>query len=754
MQRHISLTQPAIKTGFWIGLPSLLMLTSLLLLRHQLVLELGITYSKALEFDIYVGWIYDLVAVILALFFSQIFWSLFRFPQFITWSFFAFITWFSTWSNVIHFRFFKSRLEWWVVRLHWKDLTAVSDSSAELGASPPMLISTVLIALALLVCFLVRKRLTPGFGNLAGRYRWFVAKRALLSLILAFLLARYPLWAEIARTNILSDHVLKAWIEEWIGDARVLDKATPETLEGLDPKLLNPPTRLLALFRDYKDASEPKDIKSLQVAFGNAKQTFTEKADAPVLSEFQTTEAQTHELRERLGLPLNQPINVIVLFVESLRILEMEHPEIGPLIFPQLRSILRQQSLFFTQAYSSSFTAGQTVRGQFTTLCSMIPNITGPAVYLAYANLKVRCIQDLLKEQGYQTLWIHTLARSFHNSDIFESLHGTQAFYDEKYFKSKGITQKVGNWGLADLPFLEETLHILEKEQATGKPFFANVLTISSHHPFYEVPEGPLPYELLQKVQKSQYRGYLSRFEYVDEALSNFIRKFVLSPLANNTVIILLGDHSVGLNPYFELSPVQVQEMRFRIPIAFITRDMPHPQRINYPVHQMDIAPTIARITGTSGQVTWLGRDLFSGEGTPWIYQNQEELFYRTASRACYSLLGDEQIHCWKTAQNQDLLFPQPLESDQPLPPPNLFINPSYPPWLLENASERNSLPTPQLQSDRPLSYQEWLGSMGAEPTPEVEEQSRFFRSVIQANKLAIVLNQMLQKATLSPQAE
>ena len=93
-----------------------------------------------------------------------------------------------------------------------------------------------------------------------------------------------------------------------------------------------------------------------------------------------------------------------IFFLESVRSYELEHPKIGPSIFPRIREHIAQRGQTFRQAYSSSFEAGQTVRGQFSAFCSMLPNIGGAATYIAHTTLSIFCIQDYLKEQGYLQL--------------------------------------------------------------------------------------------------------------------------------------------------------------------------------------------------------------------------------------------------------------------------------------------------------------------------------------------------------------
>ncbi len=350
------------------------------------------------------------------------------------------------------------------------------------------------------------------------------------------------------------------------------------------------------------------------------------------------------------------------MFLESVRGYELWHPEWGLKLFPRLRSLLDQHASSFDQAYSSSFRAGQTVRGQFSTLCSMLPNTAGAATYIAHTTLRINCIQAFLKQAGYQTAWFNSHYADFHRKRPFEILHGMDQFFDGDYFREQGITEGIGSWGLADAPVLQEALRKMEELASSGQPLFAHALTISTHHPYTVVPEGRVPEELLAATEGNpKYQGYLSRLRYTDDAVSDFLESFMESSLADNTVMVMLGDHSTPVLPSAPLSDVQHTELRFRIPMAIISKNHREPRRYTHPVHQVDVTPTIANILGLGGEVAWLGGNLYDAPGSPWLYQVQEALSYRTEGVGCYHSTATDRVHCYDV-MGEDPLFAESLE--------------------------------------------------------------------------------------------
>ncbi|MBF0236326.1 MAG: hypothetical protein HQM12_01360 [SAR324 cluster bacterium] len=336
-------------------IPGVLLWGAMVSLRHQIVVDMNLGYAQAWSFNIYIGWLYDIAIVLGVTVFSYWLQILSRMNVVWFWVPGAIFVWLATFSNVIHFRFFKTRLEWWVVQLHWQDLLAVSDSTASLAMTPPMILSIVLCLAAILSCLLIKR-----IHKKQKRYpvSW---KILLLNIVLIYLIGRFPLWINVARSNMLSDHVIKSWVEEMVGDDRVLERADPEDPASLDSDWLSPAGKMLASFRDYDDA----DFEESGHQF---KEPPVSDTQWPLWRHMDRNPVQMHDLRQQFGFSEDKPVNVIVIFVESMRAFELLHPDIGPRVYPRLRSILWNNSMLFTQAYSSSFTAGQTVRGQFSTL--------------------------------------------------------------------------------------------------------------------------------------------------------------------------------------------------------------------------------------------------------------------------------------------------------------------------------------------------------------------------------------------------
>ncbi len=681
---------------FWLArlvAPGVALFLALLSLRLQLVLAMRLELDAARQAGLLAGVFSDAFVVLAVAVAASLVWAIAGVRLWLAWCSVAALVWLASLANLLYFSFFGMPLDWWIVKLHLRDVAMVEGSATHLGLAWPILASLAFLVAAISARVVWRRRavLIPALEaprSSFGKARLLALLRTAMIAPLLFTSRCIPDSAghKGVTSTVLSDHVLRQWVAQ-NAHPSLFVKLGLTWADELDPSLLTAeerrsPSRALAELSEL-GRTEPRAAPADE--------------DFPLVRALGRDAGRASEYRRRLGLPEQGPINVIMLFGESIRALELLHEELAPHAMPRTRALLDRHAVFFPQGYSSSYSAGQTVRGQFSTQCSALPNMRGAATYIAHNTLEVVCLAGLLKSHGYRTTWFNAYDAMFHGKKLFESLHGTQEFYDRDFFASRGIKQRVGSLGLADGPVLRETLKKLEELAALGQPLYANVLTISTHHPPTVVPEGPLPDILWRTIRNRDYAGHISQVIYADGAIADFVTALFAGPLGDNTLVVFLGDHSVPTEPeHLALSPAQLVELRFRIPIAFLTKNMPAPERRDYPVHQVDVTPTIAAILGLEGKVAWLGRDLLRGSGTPFVYATKSTLHYRVGDRACYTDEGAGGISCWDVSGIDPLLV----------------------------------APSVALAEDL--------------------EETRFFTRVAHANSLAIVFNAFMPKAKLT----
>ena len=146
-------------------------------------------------------------------------------------------------------------------------------------------------------------------------------------------------------------------------------------------------------------------------------------------------------------------------------------------------------------------------------------------------------------------------------------------------------------------------------------PVFANILTINTHHPQTVVPQGPVEQDLLDFLEADEaYHGLLSRYKYTDDAVGTFLDALFESELGARTLLVMVGDHSTRHEPPLAENAVQRYEARFRVPLVFMSK-FSQPAQFDGPVHQIDIAPTIAAVIGAAAGDSLAGNKYLSGAG-------------------------------------------------------------------------------------------------------------------------------------------
>jgi phosphoglycerol transferase MdoB-like AlkP superfamily enzyme len=271
------------------------------------------------------------------------------------------------------------------------------------------------------------------------------------------------------------------------------------------------------------------------------------------------------------------------------------------------------------------------------------------------------CLPQLLGDSAYHTVLMSAGANEFHKTEAFFSQHGVQNFVGRGYFRQFEDEDRVGTWPqqvLSDRPFLHEALQLLEGKGDKGirEPFFAILATLSSHHPYVGVlPDLDLP------GADREYLGYLATMHYVDKALDHFLTELFTSRLADHTLVALIGDHGIRLPPVESLTKLQQLELISRVPMALLTNHPEGSRRIHAPVHQMDLAPTLAAVAGVSGKTSWIGRNALLGSGSPWVSSGHDSFAYRVGSRECFGGQA-ERPRCFHLTPGQDPLFAELLE--------------------------------------------------------------------------------------------
>lgn len=217
-------------------------------------------------------------------------------------------------------------------------------------------------------------------------------------------------------------------------------------------------------------------------------------------------------------------------------------------------------------------------------------------------------LPKLMSENGYATATFHTNSVDFWNRKELYSAIGWDKYYDQAFY---GDEDHVA-FGASDEVLYQKTLPELVKMDQADKPFYAQVISMSAHHP-YNIPSSKDRIELPKEFKDdSLITRYLKAQNYADYALGQFIDGLKSSGLWDDSIVLMYGDHQ-GL-PLYSLDDDEKALMKellghdyghtemFNIPLIMHVPGVTHAGEMNQVGGQIDILPTVANLVGASLQ--------------------------------------------------------------------------------------------------------------------------------------------------------
>lgn len=312
--------------------------------------------------------------------------------------------------------------------------------------------------------------------------------------------------------------------------------------------------------------------------------------------------------------------NLIVIQVEALQSFVLNRSVGGVEITPNLNRLARH-GLYFTETYHQT-AMGNSADAEFLVNTGLFPAPAG-VVYTRYAGNEFNSIASALKARGYATIALHGDRPGFWNrARMYPSL-SFDRFVSNKDFNVDSVI----GLGLSDESFFRQSLPILKAQK---KPFYAFLITLSSHYPFnmdlQKIPELPLG-----DLAGTELGNYLRCIHYADSQIGAFVAGLRREGLLDESVLAVYGDHpglTVGDRPDLarflgvpDLSdPVAWKKVQ---KIPFIVR-VPRERlrgEFSLATGQIDIGPTLGNLMGTD-LVTAFGQDLLNARSGFVVFRN------------------------------------------------------------------------------------------------------------------------------------
>jgi len=129
-----------------------------------------------------------------------------------------------------------------------------------------------------------------------------------------------------------------------------------------------------------------------------------------------------------------------------------------------------------------------------------------------------------------------------------------------------------------------------------GAPVYAGH-TSYELRPYTGIPKtGPLP----EDTQRTLIHAYYATVSYVDAQIGRLLKALDQSGAAENTVIVLWGDHGFHLGDHGLWCKHSNYEQATRVPLILKGPGVPTGERAEYPVGLVDIFPTLCEVAGVA----------------------------------------------------------------------------------------------------------------------------------------------------------
>lgn len=298
--------------------------------------------------------------------------------------------------------------------------------------------------------------------------------------------------------------------------------------------------------------------------------------------------------------------NLIFLFMESFRAKELAHMGSPHKATPQFDQ-LSKEGIFFSDFYANGVI---TAHGALSSLTGILPE-QKPKNMISYTSFPLIGLGDLMKDQGYDTRFMHNGYYLMDRQHCFFKNLGCDNLHWRNEICAAFPQASFTSWGVDDEYLIRYALKWMEKKPQN--PFFLSLFTISNHHPWLPIKDFTVPD--FQVPKDSTYHRYLSTLHYLDHWIGYFIDELRKCDLMKNTYIFLLGDHGASMREHHtnETNLEYLYEENVRVPLL-ILGDKVSPAIIDQPSSQIDLLPTVCDLLNVKGTNHSIGRSLMRKE--------------------------------------------------------------------------------------------------------------------------------------------
>ena len=308
-------------------------------------------------------------------------------------------------------------------------------------------------------------------------------------------------------------------------------------------------------------------------------------------------------------------MNVVYLHLESFQTFLMDYELHGEEVTPFLNSMKDDPNTLYFDNFFHQTAQGKTSDAEFMLENSLFGLPKGSA-FITKGQNTYHAAPAILKDEGYTSAVFHGNNGTFWNRSEIYKAFGYDHFFDIESYPNT-TESDMAEYGLMDKPFFEQSAPILE---SLPEPFYTKFITVAHHFP-YKMDQQ------LATIEKgatgdASVDNYFQTARYADEAIEQFFAQLEASGLADNTMIVMYGDH-YGISDNHneamseilskDITPVENAKLQ-RVPLFIHVPGMEGGINHTYG-GQIDLLPTVMHLLGVETQnYVHFGTDLLSEE--------------------------------------------------------------------------------------------------------------------------------------------
>jgi arylsulfatase A-like enzyme len=261
-------------------------------------------------------------------------------------------------------------------------------------------------------------------------------------------------------------------------------------------------------------------------------------------------------------------------------------------------------------------------------LLSVYPRLDFRDFTEEYPRVRRTALASVFRDRAYRTAFLTPSDLSWAGWDAF--LH-TRGFDEVRDYRGMACSEQISSWGVADRCLIDALVEYVGRDDR--RPFFVMGWTQQTHHPYEPTPGAPM-FDLLHEREPVpdayDLDRYLNVLHETDGSLARVFEAVRRRGPADDTIVVVVGDHgqAFGYPHDSYLQGRTAYEEDVHVPMLIWS-----PRRYRSETHapvvggHVDLAPTIADLTGVPPAPDWQGRNLFDRSHPPraYFYVAQDE---------------------------------------------------------------------------------------------------------------------------------